>query len=85
MLMGVFFNLLFLAIWDSKINYNNVNNWKKCIGLLNFRKKIKKNNYYINKGLKGDTYEFAMKLDKLLSFRSTDFSVKLERSNELMW
>ena len=47
-------------------NYNNQNNWKKCIGLLKFRKKIKTNNDYINLGLKGDTYEFAMKLNELL-------------------
>ena len=50
-------------------NYNNQILWKKYIGLLNLRKKIKKNNNYINIGLKGDTYEFAMKLDELLSFK----------------
>ena len=54
-------------------NYNNEILWKKYIGLLNFRKKIKKNNNYINIGLKGDTYEFAMKLDKLLSFKPINF------------
>ena len=59
--------------------------WKKYIGLLNFRKKIKKNNIFINKGLKGKTYEFAMKLDKLLSFRLNNLSFSLNRSNELMW
>jgi len=33
-------------------NYNNENNWKKCIGVLKFRKNIKSNNDYINLGLK---------------------------------
>ncbi|WP_269624719.1 josephin [Prochlorococcus marinus] len=66
-------------------NYNNENNWKKCIGLLKFRKKIKKNNDYINIGLKGDTYEFAKKLNKLLSLNSVDLSSRLDHNNELMW
>ncbi len=66
-------------------NYNNENNWKKYIGLLNFRKKLKTNNDYINLGLKGDTYEFAMKLNELLSLRSVDLSYRLDNNNELMW
>ncbi len=66
-------------------NYNNEILWKKYIGILNFRKKIKINNNYINMGLKGHTYEFAMKLDQLLSFRLTNSSSRLDRRNELMW
>ena len=66
-------------------NYNNKKNWKKCIGLLNFRKKIKTNNDYINLGLKGETYEFAIKLNELLSLRSVDLSSRLDNNNELMW
>ena len=66
-------------------NYNNEVLWKKYIGLLNFRKKVKSNNNFINIGLKGETYEFAMKLDKLLSFRPIDLSFKLNKSNDLMW
>ncbi len=66
-------------------NYNNEDNWKKCIGLLKFRKKIKTNNYYINLGLKGDTYDFAMKLNELLSLSSVDSSYRLDNNNELMW
>ena len=65
-------------------NYNNSTLWKKYIGLLNFRKKVKTNNNYINKGLKGKTYEFLIKLDKLLSFRSVE-ECQLYQSNELMW
>ena len=65
-------------------NYNNEILWKKYIGLLNLKKKVKYNNY-INMGLKGDTYEFAIKLDGLLSFRPIDFSFKLNKSNDLMW
>ena len=66
-------------------NYNNEILWKKYIGLLNFRKKIKSNNNFIHIGLKGDTYEFAIKLDELLSFRPIDLSFKLNKSNDLMW
>ena len=66
-------------------NYNNENNWKKFIGLLKFRKKIKTNNDFIFLGLKGDTYEFAVKLNELLSLRSVDLSTRLDNNNELMW
>ena len=66
-------------------NYSNQILWKKYIGLLNFRKKIKINNNYINIGLKGDTYEFAKKLDELMSFRSINFSFRLDKTNDLMW
>ncbi len=66
-------------------NYSNKILWKKYIGLLNLRKKIKKNNNYINIGLKGDTYEFATKLDELLSFRQVNLKFRLDKSNDLMW
>ena len=66
-------------------NYNNEILWKKYIGLLNFRKKIKSNNNYINIGLKGDTYELAIKLEKLLSFRPIDLSFKDNKSKDVMW
>ena len=66
-------------------NYNNEIIWKKYIGLLNFRKKVKINNSYINKGLKGETYKFALKLDELLSFKPNDLSLKIDKSNDLMW
>ena len=66
-------------------NFSNQTLWKKYIGLLNLRKKIKTNNKYINIGLKGDTYEFAMKLDGLLSFKPINSSSRKDRSNELMW
>ena len=66
-------------------NYNNPTLWKKYIGLLNFRKKIKTNYNFINIGLKGKTYEFAIRLDEILSFRLVDSSIRQYRSNELMW
>ena len=66
-------------------NYNNETLWKKYIGLLNLRKKIKTSNNYINIGLKGDTYEFATKLDGLLSFRPVNSTLRLDKSNDLMW
>ena len=66
-------------------SYNNEILWKKYIGLLNLRKKIKKSNTYINLGWKGDTYEFATKLDGLLSFNPINSSFRKDRRNELMW
>ena len=66
-------------------NYNNEILWRKYIGLLNVRKKMKKNNNYINIGLKGEIYEFAKKLEELLSFSPDNVSLILKKSNELMW
>ena len=66
-------------------NYSNAILWKKYIGLLNLRKKMKINNSYINLGLKGETYEFSMKLDRLLSSNPINTSLRNDRSNELMW
>ncbi len=66
-------------------NYTNKVIWKKYIGLLNLRKKIKTNNNYINIGLKGDTYEFAMKLEELLSLKPSNLSFRQDESIDLMW
>ena len=70
-------------LWAS--NYNNKILWKKYLGILNFRNKIKKNNRYIQIGLKGDTYKFAIKLDQLMSFRPINLSFRLDKSKDLMW
>tara|TARA_B100000579_G_scaffold345746_1_gene298456 strand:- start:81 stop:587 length:507 start_codon:yes stop_codon:yes gene_type:complete len=66
-------------------NYCNNDLWRKYIGLLNFRKKIKTNNKYINLGLKGNVYEFAIKLDKLTSLIPINSSLEIQTYNELMW
>tara|TARA_B100000965_G_scaffold289924_1_gene247742 strand:+ start:1532 stop:2038 length:507 start_codon:yes stop_codon:yes gene_type:complete len=66
-------------------NYSNDLLWKKYIGVLNFRRKIKSSNNFINLGLKGTTYDFAMKLDELLRFKPVHSSFDLNKSNELMW
>ena len=66
-------------------NYNNEVRWKKYIGLLNLRKKIKKNNSYVNLGLKGDTYDFSSKLNGLLSFRPINLTFRVNKSTDLMW
>ena len=66
-------------------NYSNQTLWKKDSRIQNLRKNLKTNNNNINIGLKGDTYEFAMKLDTLLSFKPINSSSKKYRSNELMW
>ena len=58
---------------------------EKIYWFIEFKKKNKKNNNYINIGLKGDTYEFAMKLDGLLSYKPINSSSRKDRSNELMW
>tara|TARA_Y100001968_G_scaffold43889_1_gene33986 strand:+ start:1059 stop:1565 length:507 start_codon:yes stop_codon:yes gene_type:complete len=70
-------------LWAS--NYINQTQWKKYIGLLKFREKVKINNNYINIGLKGDTYKFAMRLNELLSFRRSDLTFKQDKSYDLMW
>lgn len=70
-------------LWTN--SYKNKIMWKKYIGLLNFRKKIKTNNNYINLGLKGDIYEFSVKLDELLSLKSSICSFRRNKSKESMW
>ncbi len=66
-------------------NYKNKTRWKKYIGLLNFRKRFKANNNFINIGLKGDTYKFAIKLDELLNQKPSNLSFRIDKSNDLMW
>tara|TARA_Y100001968_G_scaffold178103_1_gene163072 strand:+ start:124 stop:630 length:507 start_codon:yes stop_codon:yes gene_type:complete len=66
-------------------NYHDQILWNKYIGLLKFRRKIKKRNNYINVGLKGKIYEFALKLDKLLTFKPYNTSFGIDKTNELMW
>ena len=66
-------------------NYHDDILWKKYIGILNFRRKIKTSNNYINIALKGKTYEFAMKLDKLLSLKPINSPFRIDRTNDLMW
>ena len=50
-----------------------------------WRKKININTNYIITGLKGDTHEFAKKLDKVLSFRPKNSSFRQDKSNDQMW
>tara|TARA_Y100001968_G_C19333000_1_gene705302 strand:- start:483 stop:989 length:507 start_codon:yes stop_codon:yes gene_type:complete len=66
-------------------NFSNKILWKKYIGLLKLRKKLKKNNDYINIGLKGETYKFANKLNELLNFRPINLSFRVDKPNDLMW
>jgi len=66
-------------------NYKDQVLWKKYCGLLEFRKKININTNYIITGLKGDTHEFAKKLDKVLSFRPNNSSFRQDKSNDQMW
>ena len=66
-------------------NYKSQKLWVKYKGLLKFRRKINTNNNYITMGLKGDTYAFASKLNKLLSCRRVDSSFRLNKSHDLMW
>ena len=66
-------------------NYNNKVLWKKYLGLLALRKKFRNNNHYINLGLKGKSYEFSVKLDNLLNYKSSNSSKISNKYNELMW
>ena len=66
-------------------NYKSKTLWIKYLGLLKFRKKLNTNNNYITMGLKGDTYEFATKLNKILSYKQVDYSYELNVSKDLMW
>ena len=47
-----------------------------------FRRQNKRCNNFINIGLKGNTYEFAIKLDKILTY---DVRRDLEKSKYWLW
>ena len=66
-------------------NYYDDILWKKCIGLLKLRKKLKRKNNFINIGLKGKIYNFSVKLEQLLSYRPNNSLNQIKKSNELMW
>ena len=66
-------------------NYKSKTLWIKYLGLLKFRKKLNTNNNYITMGLKGDTYEFAKQLNKILSYRQEDSSFRQNKSQDVMW
>tara|TARA_Y100001968_G_scaffold66445_1_gene57311 strand:+ start:109 stop:615 length:507 start_codon:yes stop_codon:yes gene_type:complete len=66
-------------------NYKSQIKWIKYLGLLQFRKKINTNNSYITMGLRGDTYEFAKKLNRILSYRNQDASFRQNKSKDVMW
>ena len=66
-------------------NYKSKTLWIKYLGLLKFRKKLNTNNNYITMGLKGDTYEFAKQLNKILSYRQEDSSFRQNKSKDVMW
>ena len=66
-------------------NYGDQFLWNKYIGLLNLRKRVRIYNNYINIGLKGNTFDFAIKLDKLLRFSPINSFSSKNKSNKLMW
>ena len=65
-------------------NYQNQSLWRKYRGILEFRKKIKKNQF-INAGLTGTSYKFSLKLENLLSYRPVNSTKFKNKSNKLMW
>ena len=66
-------------------NYKNHILWQKYLGLLKFRRKLKKNNNYICLGLKGPAYEFAYNLNRILSFTTSNSIFKIDHNKDLMW
>ena len=66
-------------------NFQNEYLWLKYTGILKFRKKMKQKNNFVSNALKGHTYDFAIKLEKILSFRPVNLEFKMNTSKELMW
>ncbi len=66
-------------------NFSDEYLWRKYIRLLTFRKQLKTKNIFINKGLKGNIYSFAVKLEKILSYRPICSTKNINKSRKLMW
>ena len=59
--------------------------WKKYIGILRFRRKIKDPNCFVETAFKGEIYKFVVNLKELLSYRPIEGLKKLNKVNESMW
>ena len=63
--------------------YKEKESWETCLGLLKMRKRISLSNLIMSGSLKGNTKMWAMKLERLHSYKIS--SLKINSSNKPMW
>ncbi len=65
--------------------YNDHDLWQKCLGLIRIRKRVSYSKNILLNNLKGNSYKYAFKLEKLLSYRPASFIKEIINENQLMW
>ncbi len=65
--------------------YHDSDVWQKCIGLVKFRKRVGFAKNILIRNLKGNSYEYALKLEKLLCYRPFSFINKITNNKQVMW
>ena len=85
--MGISFNIpldLLESIFDFWLEiYKNRDAWETCVGLLKVRKRISLKNLIQSESLKGNTKEWAIKIENLHSYVPNSF--KIENPKDPMW
>ena len=85
--MGISFNIpldLLESIFDFWLEiYKNRDAWETCLGLLKVRKRISLKNLIKSESLKGNTKEWAIKIENLHSYVPNSF--KIENPKDPMW
>ena len=85
--MGISFNIpldLLESIFDFWLEiYKNRDAWETCLGLLKVRKRISLKNLIQSESLKGNTKEWAIKIENLHSYVPNSF--KIENPKDPMW
>ncbi len=59
--------------------------WEKCMGLVRIRKRMNNSKNILLNNLKGNSYKYAYKLEKLLCYRPASFLKKEKSNNQVMW
>jgi len=84
---GISFDIpleLLESIFDFWLDvYKNSEAWETCLGLLNVRKRISLTNLIKNNTLKGNSKNWAIKIENLHTYMPN--SLKIEKLNDPMW
>ena len=85
--MGISFDIpldVLESIFDFWLDlYKNQESWETCLGLLKVRKRISLKNLIKSESLKGNSREWAIKIEKLHTYEPN--SLGLEKLNDPMW
>ena len=85
--MGISFDIpldVLASIFDFWLDiYKNQEDWQICLGLLKIRKKISLTNLIKSGSLKGNSNEWAIKVENLHKYLPN--SLRIEKINDPMW